>query len=483
VKRKNIILRAGAWVLPASLAALVAPAGSLGTAAAQPTGNAAASQQTPAATPSAPKIAGARYAPGKVVVGYRSSAKLAIVQAVDNSMGLRSEGAVGPGEEVLRLPSSESVPEAIARLRQTPGIAYAEPDYLASTAGSSTQQFFPNDPGRSGHARGWESMQWNFLAAAGINAPQAWATLRNDHHPGGKGVVVAIVDTGVAYRDWNKFRRSPDFTRTHFVHPHDFVAGNRFPLDRVGHGTFVAGTVAESTNNRFGLTGIAYGASIMPVRSLNQDGYGTASNIARGIRYAVRHGAQVINLSVQFPVAVGGAQIPQIVSALRYAHKHRVVVVAAAGNESASQATYPARGPGVIAVGATTADRCLARYSNLGPRVNLVAPGGGRDSANTGEPNCHHDRKLPNIFQMTFPKQSHPGRFGYSSHWFGTSMASPEVAGVAALVIASGILGRHPTADQVLKRLESTAQPLDGSQPNDTYGWGLVDAGAATAPH
>lgn len=486
MKSKNIILRAGAWAAPITLAAVTAAVSSSETAAARPTASAAAIQPPTAATTqpgtAAPAIAGAPYAPGRVVIGYRSTAKPALGHTI-NSMGLRSEGPIGPGEEVLGLPSDETVPEAVARLHQTPGIAYAVPDYLASIAGSSTPQFFPNDPGRSGHARGWERMQWNFLSAAGINAPPAWAHLRNDHRPGGKGVVVAIVDTGVAYRDWNNFRRSPDFTRTHFVHPHDFVANNRFPLDRVGHGTFVAGMVAESTNNRFGLTGIAYGASIMPVRVLNRDGYGAASTIARGIRYAVRHGAQVINLSVQFPITTTGARIPQIVSALRDAQKHHVVVVAAAGNESSSQVTYPARGPGVIAVGATTVDRCLARYSNLGPRVDLVAPGGGRDSAHTGEANCHRGRKLPNIFQMTFPRQNRPRRFGYPDHWFGTSLSSPEVAGVAALVIASGVLGRHPTPGEVLKRLETTAQPLGGSQPNENYGWGLVDAGAATAPH
>jgi serine protease len=294
---------------------------------------------------------------------------------------------------------------------------------------------------------------------------------------------VAIVDTGVAYRSWNQFRRSPDFTRTHFVDPYDFVAQNRYPLDRVGHGTFVAGEVAESTNNHFGLTGIAYGATIMPVRVLNRNGYGSASNISKGIRYAVRHGAQVINLSIQFPPSVTAAQIPPIISALRYAHKHGVVVVAAAGNESGAEVTYPARAAGVIAVGATTADRCLARYSNMGPRLDLVAPGGGMDSGAIGDPSCDPTRKLPNIFQMTFPKENFPQRFSYPSHWFGTSMASPEVAATAALVIASGVIGRHPTPEQVLQRLESTAQPLDGSQPNFDYGWGLVDAGAATARH
>ena len=89
--------------------------------------------------------------------------------------------------------------------------------------------------------------------------------------------------------------------------------------------------------------------------------------------------------------------------------------------------------------------------------------------------------RLTNIFQLTFPDPSRPWSFGYPSDWFGTSMASPEVAGVAALVIASGVVGHHPTPNQVLQRLESTARPLGGSQPNLNYGWGLVDAAAATA--
>ncbi len=324
-------------------------------------------------------------------------------------------------------------------------------------------------------------MQWNFLRTDGINVPEAWANLRADGHPGGKGVVVAIVDTGVAYRRWKLYRRSPDFSRTHFVAPYDFVAHNRFPLDRLGHGTFVAGTVAESTNNHLGLTGIAYQAKIMPVRVLDKNGYGSEATIARGIRYAVKHGAQVINLSMQFPLGIAASQIPEMLSALSYAHSHKVVVVAAAGNESSPDVTYPAAGPGVIAVGATTADRCLARYSNRGTRVNLVAPGGGRDADIKSDSSCHPSRKLPSIFQMTFPNPSHPQKFSFPRHWFGTSMASPEVAGVAALVIASRVLGRHPTPDQVLARIEQTARPLGGAQPNTTYGWGMLDAGAATA--
>ncbi len=90
----------------------------------------------------------------------------------------------GPGQQVLRVPAGQSVQSAVARLRGTPGVAYAVPNYLAHTAGA---QWVPNDPGRSGRPEGWERMQWNFLAGSGVDAPGAWANLRADGHAGGRG--------------------------------------------------------------------------------------------------------------------------------------------------------------------------------------------------------------------------------------------------------------------------------------------------------
>ncbi len=133
--------------------------------------------------------------------------------------------------------------------------------------------------------------------------------------------------------------------------------------------------IAEATNNGLGLTGLAYGAKIMPVRVLDADGNGDSATIARGIRYAVNHGAQVINLSLVFDSSVTASQVPDIISAVNFAHRHGVVVVAAAGNESARRLDYPAAATGVISVGATTIDRCLAGYSNVGTKLDLVAPG------------------------------------------------------------------------------------------------------------
>jgi len=425
----------------------------------------------------------AEFVPRVVVVGY--APRQAPVVAADIAHVAMATGkgipatAASPqaGVKVLRLPRGVNVSSEIRRLRAEPGVAYAVPDFIAHEAGT----WIPNNPGRAGVAGGWERLQWNFIGPASINAPEAWFNLRADDRPGGRGVTVAILDTGVAYRNWHKFRKSPGFKGTRFVDPYDFVAKNRFPLDREGHGTFVAGIVAEATNDGIGLTGLAYGASIMPVRILNSDGTGDAETIARGIRYAVNHHAQVINLSLEFSLDVTSSDIPEILSAIRFAHQRGVVVIAAAGNEGVSQLAYPAAAPDVISVGATTRDRCLADYSNGGPRLDLVAPGGG-DDASLSDPDCNPDANLPSIYQMTLLDPTHPARFGYPNFVYGTSMSSPEVAATAALVIASRVIGRHPTPQQILDRLESTATPLDGSQPNATYGYGLLNAAAATTP-
>jgi serine protease len=382
-------------------------------------------------------------------------------------------------------------------------VTYAVPDYVAREAGG----WIPDDRGRAHAARGWRRLQWNFLPGAGVNAPGAWLHMFQDADPGGGGVTVAILDTGVAYRNWHQFRRSPDFAGTHFRAPCDLIAGtivqpnghvastpqisahsrctDPFALDRQGHGTFVAGVVGEATNNRVGLTGIAYGATIMPVRVLDAQGNGDSITIARGIRWAATHGAKIINLSLEFDPNVTASDIPQVIGAIAFAHARGAMVIAAAGNDSATQLvqmTYPARDPLVVSVGATTSDRCLAAYSDIGPGLDLVAPGGGDDAAISGDTNCHPDRQLPNVFQMTFADPAHPGIFSLPDGWYGTSMAAPHVAAAAALVITSGVLGANPTPDQILQRLELTAQPLGPSpRPSLDYGYGLVNIGAATA--
>jgi serine protease len=416
----------------------------------------------------------------EVVVGYSPGPFPSFSADVANRKGALAVASSAPAPQtvVLKLPRGVSVAAAIDRLRGKPGVSYAVPNFVAHADGVG---WIPNDPGSSHRRGGWERLQWNFLPGAGVDAPRAWANLRADRRPGGRGVTVAILDTGIAYRSWHQFRRSPDFNHTRFVYPYDFIAHNRYPLDREGHGTFVAGIVGESTNNGIGLTGLAYGASIMPVRVLDRNGTGDAATIASGVRYAVRHHAQVINLSLEFTPDVTAGDIPDLLDAIRYAARHQVVVVGASGNDYATQVAYPARAPTVISVGATTLDRCLANYSNGGSRLDLAAPGGGGDKPLGSDPDCHPGRGLPPIYQMTFSNPSRPARFGFPGGIYGTSMSAPEVSATAALIIASRVLGRRPTPEQILTRLEQTAQPLGAGKPNADYGWGLLDAGAATA--
>jgi serine protease len=357
-------------------------------------------------------------------------------------------------------------------------VEWAVPDYRAHAAG----QLVPDDQGTGTAPGDWRLLQWNFAGPFGVNAPEAWANLATDHAPGGRGVIVAVLDTGVAYTSHGPFKRSPDLSRFGFVGGYDFIAHNRLPLDRNGHGTFVAGTIAEATDNRYGLTGLAFGARIMPVRVLDAEGEGEASTIAEGVRFAVKHGARVINLSLEFSSNVTASDIPELLGALHYARRHGVLVVAAAGNEAHTAIAYPARAPDVVAVGATTEHGCLADYSNDGSGLTLVAPGGGADANLPGDPNCHPDQPAGrDVFQVTFTGSS-PRRFGIPSGYEGTSMAAPHVAAAAALVIASGVLGAHPSPAQISARLRATARRLGGGGDERLYGAGLLDAAAATAP-
>jgi serine protease len=391
------------------------------------------------------------YAPGEVVVGYDGG---------------------GPGQ-VLHVPPGR-VRATVARLRDIPGVAFAAPNPIAH----ASQVPLPNDPGISGYPGGLAALQWNFYGAWGVNALEAWSNLAGSA-PGGRGVRIAVLDTGVAYRDLGRFPRSPDFAGTKFVAPHDFVDRTRYPVDRNGHGTHVAGTIAEATNNGLAVSGLAWGATIMPVRVLDARGYGDATTIAKGIRYAVRHGARVVNMSLEFSTSVRRAEIPDITAALRYADRHGVVVVGSSGNEGEARIAYPARTSNVISVGATTDDGCLADFSNDGFGLDIVAPGGGDDADLSNDPNCHPGHHGGDIYQMTYTDSV--ARFGLPSGYDGTSMAAPHVSATAALVIASGVLGPRPTPSQVECRLKATARALGIAGPNRVYGSGLVNAGAATS--
>jgi serine protease len=460
---------------------LAAAAAALSLAAAGPsmaaTGATAASAQP-----------GAEQVAGQVVVRFRRGVSAAERAAVQRAVGVTDPHAFAPHTRVLTIDDGASVAATVRELRRQPAVATAAPNKIARLTAVN-----PNDPGTAGTPGGWAQIQWNFLAGSGVNAPLAWQHLIDAGHPGGRGAIVAVVDTGVAYANRKRFRRSPDFGRRDFVRGYDFVDNDRFPNDENGHGTHVASTIGERTGNGIGVTGLAYGARIMPIRVLDRYGAGDSVNITAGIRWAVRHGADVINLSFEFDDGdrqYGASEIPDVLAALRYARRHDVVVVAASGNRSLTTVSYPARYDTVIGVGATTEHACHADYSNSGRGLDIVAPGGGDDDPN--DPSCPAGApKGRGIFQMTFPwaaadsaprTASKYRHFGLPRKFIGTSMAAPHVSAAAAMVIASGILGKHPKARAVQDRLEATA--VDGGVPgfDPIYGAGRLDAAAATDP-
>ncbi len=403
-------------------------------------------------TPARPASAGGSraYAPNVVVVKYAPAARpLARGVIAARMAGIGDPHAIAARTRVLRLKPGLPITLALARLRRQRDVQWAVPDYLAHSAeAAAPPPLVPNDPGLGGAPGDWQLLQWNFAGPFGIEAPRAWANLAADGAPGGagRGIVVGVLDTGIAYSNRHPFRRSPDFTAAQFVSGYDFVDHDPYANDRNGHGTQVAGTIAEATGNHHGLTGLAYGVRLMPVRVLNAEGEGDAAVIAQGVRFAVNHGARVINLSLEFSSDVTASNIPELLEALRYAYRRGVVVVAASGNEGSRAIAYPARARRVISVGATTEHGCLASYSNDGSGLTLVAPGGGPDADLPGDPNCHPE--LPagrDIYQETFTGSS-PRRFGFPSGYEGTSMATPHVSATVALVIASRVLGRTPLA-------------------------------------
>ncbi|HYF25650.1 MAG TPA: S8 family serine peptidase [Baekduia sp.] len=376
----------------------------------------------------------------------------------------------GPAFRTVR---TRDVAATLRRLRARDDVRYAVRNVKARASA-----FVPDDGGRG---TGWADVQWNFAGPFGVQAPQAWEHLIAAGRPGGNGVTVAVLDTGVAYRARGRYLQSPDLDPRRFVAGYDFVDDDRYAMDANGHGTHVASTIAETTHNQFGLTGLAYGARIMPVRVLDDQGEGDASTIAEGVRFAARRGAQIINLSLEFSADVRAREIPQLLDAISYAHRRGSIIVAASGNEAGRAVAYPARASSVISVGSTTEHGCLSDFSNQGRGLDLVAPGGGPD-AFLDEPNCKPEGAPGrNISQVTLVGRDRR-RFGIADHYQGTSMAVPHVSAVAALVIASGILGPKPSPQAVERRLETTASDLGPVGRDQRYGAGLLNAAAATDP-
>ena len=441
------------------------------------------------------------YLPGEVIVKFKPGASrdgqqraLDAVRSRPSVDSLEWAGEVAVLRDQLQL-DARVLAEQLA---SQPEVEYAEPNYLLHHMAT------PNDTG-------YAPRQWNLQT---LDMPRAW-----DITPGGSAsVIVAVVDTGITTDNttrtaatWNgsaiqtisvPFAVNPDLPASRLVTPFDFVSGfGTTTLDTDGHGTHVSSTIGEETNNALFDAGIAYKSRIMPVKvcasywdvqfSFSASGgrgfvppdAGGCPNsaVAQGIRYAADNGAKVINLSLG-----GTSPSTAQLDALNYAVGKGVFVAIAAGNEKleGNPVSYPAsyaqQIAGVMAVGATNRSGNRASYSNTGSYVEIAAPGGdSRDSDANGSGFIWQSTIRPSVSdpaRVLFPVFDNYTEVAFS----GTSMATPHVAGLAALLFSQGI----KTPAQVEQILKKTAKligtPESAANPrNDDFGFGLIQPRAA----
>src|SRR5438093_5704105 len=466
---------------------------------------------------------GRAYTPGRVIVRFRDGMSLDERRSVVRLATSSGEIASRPAHadfDLVSIDEAEDAEAVAAALTARPNVVYAQASYRVHAT-----SFVPNDPD-------YLSTQWNLRL---INMEKAW----DIQPQAGSTVTVAVIDTGIAFRAATITANIPAFTfrgvrypalgtqtipysaapqlvgagnAGRIIAPFDAISrGINPPLDFDGHGTHVSGTVGQLTNDGIGLAGVAFNVRLMPVKALG--GFwdvifgsapfqgGSDEDVAVSIRYAADNGAKVINMSLgsSGPPDCGtnpnrSGCSPTIESAMRYAVGKGTFVVVAGGNEyedfvapfgsnpTSVLAEIASRINGAISVAAVDPSRARSFYSSAGPYIEIAAPGGSNRGFNDGD---------GFVFQQTFdfnfvetfdpavvaPSRYTAPRFDVLANigYIGTSMATPHVAGIAAMLIQQGIT--DPAAIEAV--LEQTAIDLGAPGRDDQYGFGLVDARAA----
>jgi subtilisin family serine protease len=361
--------------------------------------------------------------PGELIVKYKSypgvlakQTQAPFIKSIAKYSGKTRELNRKLGLVLIKLPQEKNYLKAMRELSTNPNVEFVEPNYIVKA------HFIPNDP--------YYGLQWG---TQDIMAESAWSKVDLFKKA---SITIAILDTGV---DSNH-----EDLRDSIVPGYDFADDKQSTNDTAGHGTHVAGIAAGLNNNGIGITGVARGCKIMPIKVLDDEGSGSDANIIEGIKYATDHGAQVINMSLGGPGESDALQ-----EAIDYATNHGVSVVVAAGNENGTVDT-PGNCKGVITVGAVERNNQRASYSNFGPELDVVAPGSDILSTYIGG----------------------KGPSGYT-YFSGTSMATPFVSGVVALIKAVNP-GLSP--DVVTDILHRSATDLGDPGFDKYYGFGLVNA-------
>jgi len=391
-----------------------------------------------------------RYRPHEVIVKFEAAAATsAMMRMVHDVGGLAARRGRDGSHFLVYLAAGVSVSEAVTRFGRLPGVVYAEPNGLVHAHGAAPTTFQPNDR--------LFVRQWHLKM---LKAERTWAIQKGD-----PSVIVAVLDTGIAYEDRGPFRKAPDWGGAVFVPGYNVFTNDHHANDDNFHGTHVASTIAEATNNGEGASGLAFSCALMPVKVLDDAGMGSFFDVSEGIQYAYRDApqkAKVINLSLG-----GDIESRTLSTTIDDAVAAGVVIVASSGNDGAGTVAFPASHPRVIGVGAVDLRKQRAEYSNYGTALDVVAPGGDvdRDDDSDGRPD--------GVLQQSFdPDTAERGRYDDFAYFFvsGTSQAAPHVAAMAALLVRQGITA--PAAVQAA--MESTAEDLGAAGRDDQYGHGLI---------
>jgi serine protease len=428
------------------------------------------------------------YVPGAIIVKFRAGTSRAGVNSALSSVDATDiQRPSYANFDILDIPMDADAEAVAAQLRNQPDVEYAQPRYR------NHPMLHPNDP--------LYAQQWNFPL---LDMERAW-----DIQPAaGSDVTVAVLDTGVAFRtatirynstfNWRltpaspvfpalgvvdvPFAVAPELGEAKFVAPRDFIWDDDLPFDLDGHGTHVSGTIGQLTNNNNGVAGMAFNVRLMPVKVIDEvwdfvfgsPNSGTDDTLARGIRYAADNGAQVINMSIGR--SAGGPALV-VEDAIRYAVSRGVFVAVAAGNtaDTGNAASRTAEAApsidGMVAVAAVSRDRERSYYSTTNVYVEIAAPGG--DQRQHGNAGGVLQQTLDQDLLHTYLNAYRPPRadsFNYLN-FQGTSMATPHVAGFAALLIQQGITS--PAAIEAA--MKQFALDLGRPGVDSEYGAGLIN--------
>jgi serine protease len=434
-------------------------------------------------------IGGAHYVAGRLIVKFRagaSSASKASALSVASASG--STQPPYANFDVMTIDPGVDAEAAAQALSARSDVEYAQPAYRVHT------EFKPNDT--------YYSQQWNL---PDIDMERAW-----DIQPAaGSNMIIAVLDTGVAYTNVTMKYHASAFTMNglnypalgdltlpfvaatdlgpsnRFVSPHDFIWDTNLPIDLDGHGTHVSGTLGQQTNNGVGTAGVAFNVKIMPVKVIDSDwddifgspNVGTDDVVARGVRYAADNGANVINMSI----GRTGPAAPAIEDAIKYAVGKGAFVAIAAGNDYENGnpteviADIASRVQGAVAVGAVDQSHARAYYSSTGSYVELAAPGGSFRGFPSEGGILQQTLDLDLVETFTSPPANFVApRFDTLAYFFfiGTSQATPHVSGVAAMLMQQGIT--NPAA--VEAALEKFATDRGAAGRDIEFGFGEINA-------